>query len=95
VVPAVVARIQRMLDQQKKAFGGYLGRHYASHILTNSLYDHGDRDWFHDPVVTPTKGECIFWDGGHFPSQDWRPEKQCFRIVQQPWTGLELCGACF
>lgn len=96
LLPAAVARMQRILDQRGKAFGGYVGKHYAMHIFTNALFDHGDRDWFHDPVVSQKPGQCFFWDpDGRYPALDSTPDQECYQFVQQPWGHYPICAACF
>jgi hypothetical protein len=96
VLPAAVARMQQVLNQRGKTFGGYVGKYYAMHIFTNALFDHGDRDWFHDPIVSQKPGQCFFWDpDGRYPALDSTPDQECYRFVQQPWGQYPVCGACF
>jgi hypothetical protein len=94
VVPATVDRIQRALDYERKAFGGYRTRHFAMLVTTNSIFDYGGVDWMHQPHLDDSPGHCIFWDAGA-TGHDALPEKECARYVQQPFGTVEICSACF
>jgi hypothetical protein len=94
VMPATLDRIQRTLDDEHKAFGGYKSRHFAMRVTTNAIFDHGDIGWMHQPHLDDSPGHCIFWDRGA-SGHDKLPQRQCASYVQEPFPTVEVCSACF
>jgi hypothetical protein len=95
VIPAAVERIQRTLDLEGKAFGGYLSKQNPMYIFTNAIFDHGELHWLSQRTLTDKPGTCVFWDGGKYPEWDELEAKRCFNYVQQPWGTFDVCSACF